>query len=124
MKYLPSMTIKQKTKINSLESLLAEKERLNGLRKSTEERIEQHVDYFRDHYVELTVDLLIVPVLKKTFKIENILHVFKLDSLARTFSEPGGKESSVLNELTGLYGKTGWVVAAKLGISLLKKFFK
>ncbi len=113
------------TKINNLGSLLAEKERLRRLCKSSEQKLEERIDFFRNNYIELTVDNVFVPALKRTFNLENILHVLNLDFITELLSGTKNNDTNKMsNQLNGFLGKTGWAVALKIGAALIKKLFK
>lgn len=118
------MTINTHTKINNLGELLAEKARLKSLCLDAEKQLEYRLDYISENYVELTVDYVIMPAVKKTFKMDNILGFFGMGPLSDISSGNENKGNQVLSLLSGLFGKTGWLMALKLGYSVLKKFIK
>lgn len=111
------------TKINNIESLNAEKKTLQRLIQESENQLEHRIDYLRENYVELSVDHIFIPAFKRAFKLENILRFFNLSSFSNVFTD-GDKNKNIISELSGMFGKTGWLVALKLAVSIFKKMFK
>lgn len=107
-------------KIHTLQSLLEEKQRLQRACKYSEMEIERHFNYLREHAAELAVDHFIMPSIKKTFNIQNLLNVLSIGQLVKTFTDT--EQKPTLKNLSGLFSKSGMLLAVKVGFSLLKKF--
>lgn len=116
--------MKAGTRIHNLDSLLLEKERLLLECKNSERQLEHHFDQLRTHAVSITLNSIILPALKKVFKVENMLNLLSLGQLVSTFSEAGKENKITLKNLGGLFTKGGWLMAVRLGYSIVQKLMK
>ncbi len=112
------------TRIHNLDSLLLEKEKLLLACKNSETQLEQHFDRLRTHAVSITVNTILLPALKQVFKVEHLFNLLSMGQLVNTFSEAGQGNKLTLKNLGGLFTKGGWLMAVRLGFSILKKLMK
>jgi hypothetical protein len=111
-------------KITDLPTLLVEKERLQNLCKQSEARLGERIDFIRHNYVELSVDNIFIPAVKKAFNMSHLLDFFNLKSVTSLVSDRPVTKNKIIDAAQELFGKTGWLLAFRLGMTMIKRFFK
>jgi|GEM_PF-6505686 len=111
-------------KIKDLPALLVEKERLRALCKQAEARLGSRIDFIRENYVELSVDNIFIPAVKKAFNMSHLLDFFNLKSVAAMVTDRPVTKNKIVDAAQELFGKTGWLLAFRLGMTLIRRFFK
>lgn len=118
------MTATTVRNIYNLETLQAEKERLKNNCRNMENHMEERLDYLNTHKVNLAVDYVLIPALRKTFSVQNLLNLLNLGSLSTLYPEADKKDNKILGGLTGLFSKTGWLIAVKAALTIAQKLLK